>query len=316
MDKTVYKKRGEQKRLKNKGIFASAHFYAILANLLWPLAYVLTRNCSKYLAPFQTASIRMMIAAVTMALILIIKKTPFPKPKDLLWFAFSGFVGFFLYMLLFNIGAPMVTSATGNVILAISPVVTAVGARLLFKEKLVPIQWISIGIAFVGVILVTVLSGGFTVNIGLAWLIGGMLLFSTYNLIQRYLSRRHETFTITAWSLIFGGIYFSPFLPSGLRALPGAPADVYISLLILGSCCSGLAYGVWTKAFGLAKKASSVSNYTLTNPFVSAIYGYLLIGDPVEISALIGGAVIMTGLVLFNFGPRIWGQTPCRTLKR
>ena len=290
--------------MKNKGIFASAHFYAIVSNLLWPLAYVLTRNCSRYLQPFQTASVRMLIAAVTMGLILIIKKTPFPRPKDLLWFALSGFLGFFMYMMFFNIGASMVTSATGNVILATSPVITALGARLIFREKLLGIQWISIAVAFVGVILVTVLSGGFTVNIGLAWLICGMLFFSSYNLIQRFLSRRYETFTITAWSLIFGGIYFSPFLPSAFTALPGAPANVYVSLVILGSCCSGLAYGSWTKAFSLAKKSSSVTNYMLTNPFVSAIYGYFLIGDPIEPSALIGGAVIMIGLVMFNFGPQ------------
>lgn len=95
------------------------------------------------------------------------------------------------------------------------------------------------------------------------------------------------------------------FLPGAATRLVAAPLKVYILLLILGCGSSALAYVCWTNAFAKAKQASTVSNYMFINPFISTFFGWLMIGDPIEASAIWGGALIMLGLALFNFGPRL-----------
>jgi len=240
-----------------------------------------------------------------MIILIIIKKIPFPKGKDLGYFIASGLFGFALYMLFFNKGCSMVTTATGNVLLASATIITAVGARILFHEKLSWLQWAGTFIAFAGVILLACIGGAFSVNRGMLWLFLAVLVLSAYNLLQRYLGRMHDSLSITAWSILFGTIFLSVLAPSSFRSAVTAPPRVLICLLILGTCCSGIAYLSWSKAFALAKRASSVSNYACLNPFISAIFGFLFIGDPVEPSAIYGGGVIMLGLLLYNFAPAI-----------
>lgn len=287
-------------KLKN-----SSHTYAIITSILWSLAYVLTRFCTQYLVPFRTGFLRLCVASAVMIIIIFIKKIPFPKGKDLAYFIASGAFGFSLYMLFFNKGASMVSTATGNVILAAATILTAVGARFLFHEKLSVLQWISICIAFSGVIVLACIGGAFTVNRGILWLFLAVLSLSTYNLLQRYLGRTHNSLSITAWSILFGTVFLSPLAPASFKSVTTAPPQVWLCLLILGSCCSGIAYLCWSKAFSLAKKASSVSNYACLNPFISAIFGYLFIGDTVEPSAIFGGGIIMIGLLMYNFAPAI-----------
>jgi len=271
---------------------------------MWALAYVLTRACKPYLSSMSTAFLRCFVAACTMAAVLVISKKKLPKGRALLWFVLSGFVGFFLYMIFFNLGCPMVTSATGNVTLATTPIVTAIGARVILKEKLKWVQWIGIGVTFLGVVILTVISGGFSVNVGLLWLMIAVIVLSAYNLLTRFLGHSYDTLTITALGIIFGTVFMTVFSPKAVSEITKAPPVVYLCLLILGMGCSGLAYCSWTKAFSLAQNASSVSNYQSVTPFTSAILGYFLIGDPVESSAVWGGIVIMLGLAIFNFGPK------------
>lgn len=291
--------------MERKSLLNSPHPYALTTSVFWSLAYALTRVCSQYLPSFQIAFLRCLVAACTMVVVIAVKKIPLPKMKDLKWFILCGFVGFFIYMIFFNMGCTRVTSATGNVVLATAPIVTALGARVIFHEKLKAVQWCGIAVAFIGVVILTVLAGGFTVNIGLLWLMLAMLIMSTYNLLQRYLGRvkQYDTLMINAYSIIFGAIFLSIFAPQAFRTLSTAPPKAYIVLLILGVGCSGIAYCSWTKAFSVAKTASTVSNYMSINPFIGSIFGYLLLNDPIESNAIYGGLTIMLGLCIFNFGP-------------
>ena len=292
--------------MKNKNIF---HLYAFGTSLMWSLAYVLTRVCAQYIAPGYLGALRVCIAALGLGSLALAMKLPKPKKGDIIWFILSGASGVFLYMLCFNRGASMVTSATGNVMLAVSPAVTAIGARVLYREKLSVLQWSSIGICFVGVVLLCLISGGFSMNIGLMWLGLGVIFLSAYNLLQKKLTKAgYPSLAITAWSFVFGAVGFLFFLPKAIPAAVGAPGYIYLLLLVLGLGCSGLAYCSWAKAFSLADKASSVSNYMFVPPFGSGILGYFIIGDPIESSALIGGSIILLGLAMFNFGPGIMAK--------
>ena len=89
-------------------------------------------------------------------------------------------------------------------------------------EKLNALQWGSIGICFMGVVLLCVLNGGFSANLGLMWLSCCILLMSTFNLLQKKLSASYPSLSITAYSFMFGGIGMLFFLP---KAVPPPLAD-------------------------------------------------------------------------------------------
>jgi len=67
---------------------------------------------------------------------------------------------------------------------------------------------------------------------------------------------------------------------------------------------SAIAYVAWSKAFEKTRDTASVSNYMFLTPLVSSLLGFLIAGERPDTATLIGGAVILSGLALFNRGRR------------
>lgn len=286
--------------MKNKNAY---HVYAIITIVFWSLAYVLTRLSLQYFTSYSLGFLRYLIASGTLTVIVIAGRIKVPQKQDLGLFILSGASGFFLYMVLFNQGQSMVTAATGSVVIATVPVITALLAYVIDKEYLQTSQWVAIIIAFIGVVVLTLLGGNsFSFNRGLAWLLPAAVALSTYNMIQRRLTKRYTAVQASAYSIFFGTIMLAVFAPRAFGELAAAPPIQVVYLLVLGVFSSAAAYVCWSKAFAGAPKASSVSNYMFITPFVTSILGFLLADEVPDRATLGGGAIILLGVCIFNFG--------------
>ena len=87
-------------------------------------------------------------------------------------------------MITFNTGILTLTSATSSIIIAVTPILTAIVASNLYKEKIKPIGWAAIAAAFIGVLILLLWEGVFSINIGLIWTVGAAIVFCGYNIIQ------------------------------------------------------------------------------------------------------------------------------------
>ena len=168
----------------------SFHPYAAITIVFWSLAYVFTRLALQVFSTFSLGFLRYLIASAALIVIAFITKMKPPRVRDLPLFALSGAIGFFLYMICFNQGQSTVTAATGSVVIATVPVITALFARFLYGEQLRPLQWTAIAVEFMGVAVLTLLNSSLSLNSGLFWLILAALELSGYNLIQRKLTKR------------------------------------------------------------------------------------------------------------------------------
>jgi len=211
-------------------------------------------------------------------------------------------VGFFFYMIAFNQGQATVTAATGSVIIATVPVITALFASILYRERLSVCQWAAILLEFIGVAVLTLMHRTFSVNAGLFWLFGAALALSAYNLIQRRLTRTYTALQTTTFGIFFGTLLLAVFLPASVQEIAQAPAIQYVYLAILGIFSSAVAYVSWAKAMTLARKTSQVSNYMFITPLLTSILGFLIAREVPDRATLTGGGIILTGILLFNFG--------------
>lgn len=284
----------------------SFHPYAMVTILFWSLAYVLTRLTLQYFSAFSLGFLRYFVASCALLVIAIATKMRLPKRKDLLWFLLAGGIGFFFYMIAFNQGQATVTAATGSVVIATVPVITALFARFVYREKLKGFQWIAIGIEFSGVAVLTLLNSSFSVNTGLLWLLAAALALSIYNLLQRKLTKEYSALQASAYSILFGTCLLAIFAPSAVAEVSRAPGMQYVYLFVLGIGSSAIAYVSWAKAFSKAKKTSQVSNYMFVTPFLTSILGFLLAGEVPDQATLIGGSIILLGVILFNFGGNLF----------
>lgn len=278
------------------------HIYAMVTIIFWSLAYVLTRLALQYFTPFSLGFLRYFVASCTLLIVLVLTRMKPPKREDLPYFILAGALGFFFYMIAFNLGQKTVTASTGSIVIATVPLLTAFIARFIYKERLSVIQWLALIIEFAGVAVLALMNGILTFNVGLVWLFFAALALSLYNLLQRKLTKKYTALQTSAFSIFFGTILLAVFLPASVKEVFNAPPIQWLYLVILGVFSSAIAYVAWSKAFAKAEKTSQVSNYMFVTPFLTSLLGFLLAGEIPEPSTLIGGGIILFGVFIFNFG--------------
>jgi drug/metabolite transporter (DMT)-like permease len=269
----------------------------------WTIAYVFTRAALAYVSVFTLGFLRYLVAAIALTIVGIALRIRLPMKRDAIWLLTSGLSGFTLYIIVFNLGASMATAATSSVVIATTPVTTALLARIIYNEQISRVQYIAIAVEFVGVILLAVIGGPFSANAGIAWLTLGAFLLSSYNLLQRKLTRTYSALSATMYSIVIGACFLCVFAPGAAReASAGLPGVVIFYIAALGLLSSAAAYISWAKAISIAPKTSYVSNYMFLTPFLTALLGFAVLGEKPDGATIVGGAVILAGMILYNLG--------------
>lgn len=276
------------------------HFYAIITIIFWAMAFVFTRLALQYFDVYSLSFLRYLSASITLIIIIYFMKINKPKKEDFLTYLLSGGIGFFIYVILFTKGTGLVSSATSSIVIAMVPVFTAFLASLIYKEKLKIYQWIAICIEFIGILVLTLMNGTFSINEGILWLLVAALCLATYNLLQRKLTKKYSALEASTYSIFVGTIFLCIFLPSSIDKTIHAPLEFIFYVLVLGIFSSALAYIAWAKAISLAEKTTYVSNYMFVTPFLTTILGFVMMGEIPDKATVLGGIIILLGLFIFN----------------
>lgn len=273
--------------------------YALATVFCWALAFVFTRMTLSYFSAASLGFLRYLVASAALVIIAVVTKMKPPKLADWPLFLVSGFFGFFLYMIVFNKGLSSVPAATASVVNATVPVITALIAGVVYREKVRGFQWAAVVVELIGVAVLTAMSGG------LAWLFLAALSLSTYNILQRKLTKKYTAMQASAYSIFAGTLLLAVFSPAAFRELAAAPAIQYVYLILLGVFPSAIAYVSWSVAFSKAERTSQVSNYTVLTLFFTSLLGIVILGETPNAATLAGGGITLAGVLLFNYGA-VW----------
>lgn len=178
----------------------------------------------------------------------------------------------------------------------------------LLGERLRGSQWLSVGLALAGLVLIVepwklhgVLSALLALAGAVCWAAGSMLV---------KLMRRHhdiDVLSLTAWSTLFGSV---PLILVALLAeakLPVWSGDFVWSLayaLLVGTC-----FAVFLWLFVLKHMPASVAGLgTMATPVIGLLFSWLQLGEQPTVIEGIGMVIILAGsAILFLRGVR---QTP------
>lgn len=289
----------ENKDKMDKRIF-SVQLYAFGTIFLWASAFVFTKIALNYYSPETIGVSRYLIAAIFFIVLGCVKKIGFPERKDIPKFFLSGVLGFTIYMIAFNRASSSLTSATGSIIIATAPIITAILAFILFKERIKFLGWVAIVVDFVGIIVLTGGYSTFSSNSGILWMITAAVCISGYNLFQRDFVKKYSAIQSTAYSIFAGTLCLLVYLPKASREIASVSVSHLLILFFLGVFPSALAYLWWAKALMMADKTSDVTNFMFITPFLAALMGFCIMGEIPTIMTGIGGLMIIAGLMLFK----------------
>lgn len=226
--------------------------------------------------------------------------------RDLPELALLGLVGITVYQTLFMASVKYATATNASLILAASPVFTAIFAKLAGQEKLGRQGWLGSGIAFIGVLLVLLFSSnklafGYEVWRGnlygiLASSVWGLYPIVAYRPLQKYSALKAITY-----SALFGTLFF---IVIGIKALlavslPNVPMASWGSLLF--SIGPVTIFGLVTWYYGISKVgANRVMAYMYAVPAVAVITAFIVLGERLHFLQVIGAVVIFLGINLIR----------------
>src|SRR6185436_17914871 len=164
-----------------------------------------------------------------------------------------------------------------------------------------------IALSMVGVLIVF---SGSAAQSGSASLLGSILMFVSSVLWGVYTSmaKRVATFDaiqVTAGIIGAGALMLLPLAGFEIAAdgMPTVDMRGWLGMAYLGAGASGLAYMMYSAALKHVD-ASEAGVYTNLIPIVGVITGVLL-GEPLSLRAIIGGAVVLVGVWMTSRQPAV-----------
>ncbi|MHC1691936.1 MAG: DMT family transporter [Sphaerochaetaceae bacterium] len=278
---------------------------AFITVVFWSSGFVFTRLAVRYFSPFSLGLLRYGTATVVVVAIGLCKRIGLPKAKDIPLFLLMGALGFTFYMILFNQAMLTISAATGSILGATVPVMTALFSAWFFKEKISVVGWFSIAVNFVGILILTLWHGTFSLESGLVLMVAAAVSFAAYNLMQRFATKNYTPLQATVYSIVSGTLLLMVFLPQLLKELSTAPLEGILDGVYMGIFPSAIGFILWTKALSYASHMNTVTNFMFVTPLLSTILEYIMTKEVPDTGTILGGTIILVGLMLFSYRSRI-----------
>ena len=278
-----------------------SYLFAVAAIIFFASSFPFSRFGLKHFSPEALGFLRCALASIVLLIIGKFNKLRAPfKLKHIGLFFLSGALGFALYLIFFNIGLRSITAATGSIIIATTPIMTASAASIIYGEKISKAGSISILTAFCGVLVIILWEGILSVDIGILWTMSAAVSFCGYNILSRKLAKMgYTSIEIVTYSVICAAIILSPFCIEGYKELISADLKYIGSLLYLGIFTSALGYFFFNKGIEIAEKTSDVTNFLFFNPLLASTLSYLALGETLNKGTAIGGTIIIVSIIVF-----------------
>ncbi|MEZ0168781.1 DMT family transporter [Microvirga sp. TS319] len=279
------------------GVTAAAVIVTILA---WASAFPAIRAGLQAFGPIELGALRFAIAAVPAAVFLAVMRPAWPTLPDVLRLMVGGFLFVALYTALLNMGEKTVSAGAASFIINTNPIITAGLAMLMLGERFSLRAWLGTALSFAGIGLIALGEGqGMRLDAGALLILGAALCTSVTTVVQKPLFARHKPLTVSAWNMVLGALFLSPWLPSAESEFAVAPASGIQAMIYLGLVSSLVAYGTWAVALSRLP-ASRASNFMYCVPPVATLLGFLWLGEMPTVLGAIGGIMALIGVAVVN----------------
>lgn len=269
---------------------------------VWATAFPFSKVALQSVDALTLSVARVVGGAILMLIIGVFKGLHIPTSwREWGIYILLGATGNFVYQVVFNEGLRTIPAATSSIIMALTPMTTALMALVVYKDKIRPIGWIFTITAFIGVAVIIFWNSTLTIPMGAIWTLIGMILFAVYNILNRGLSLKgYNSITIAMWSMFTGAIMALPFADHAIEMIGAAPITAKLAMVYLAFFSSALGFVFWSYAFEHAEKVSDVTNFMYISPIVAAVVAAFLLGEYPNMGLYIGAPIILGSLYLFN----------------
>ncbi len=278
---------------------------ALMITLIWGLNFVVIKWAVDGAPPLLVAALRFAVAAVPAVFFV----RPPAVPARILW-GYGLAVGVVQFGLLYLAIALGLNPGLASLLIQVQAFFTALLAAAFLRERIQPWQAAGITLAFAGMAVIGLLSGGQVSGLGLGLTLVAALGWAVSNLLVRAAGGAN-VFSLVVWSSLIAPLPLG--LLSGVvdgwdvvaRTLLHGGWPLWAAVLYMGLGNTVLGFGVWSLLIQ-RHGAARVAPLSLLVPVFGLISSALLYHEVFVPSKVVGAAMIAVGLLLHVFGRRVW----------
>ncbi|MEN2740568.1 DMT family transporter [Microbacterium sp. X-17] len=211
-----------------------------------------------------------------------------------------GLLGVTLYYALANIGLLFTTAGTAALVASFMPAMTAIVALIVLRERISGRTGIGLGLATIGVALIS--TAGVQVDVGAILNLLAVVAYALYTVLLRRedgSALGRDALSLATATIAWGTILMLPWLGgeilTGTAAIPSDPRGI-LSILAEGVVITAPALVLFS--YAAQRLPAAVSGVAFAA--VPALgYGFaLLVGEPFDPLKAIGGGVALVGVLI------------------
>lgn len=281
----------------------------ILTMLFWAVNFHVTKIALVHYSPMAVAFWRFLFGVIILIGVLAVQygkglSNIRISLKTFAMIALVSFFGIFLTIYFFNKGLQTASAVSGSLILATSPIMTAILAYFFLNRKFSEIQLGAMAISIIGVVVLLV-KGDFTkllemeLETGDLYILGMSLVFSLSQIIvDKYLSTVNSIL-MTTISVIISLLMFAAIsTPELMETKLPTEWPFWASVGFMGILGTGVGYVAFYHSV-VKLGATTTALYGNLIPFFTVMLAFPF-GEEVYTSQMIGGLIIISGLLLFG----------------
>ena len=266
--------------------------------LLWASAFVVIRWVAPYLSPGPLALIRLAFGTVMLTGMLLVRKQRLPRGRALILAIAYGVAWFGGYTVVLNWAEHHLDAGTSAMLVNVAPILIALLAGVFFGEGLPRPLFVGMGIAFGGVIMISLATGaGSSDSLGLILGLTAAGLYTVGMLVQKVVLRTVDALALTWTGCAAGLLATLPFIGQTVHQVAAAPISATLGAAFLGIGPTAIGFSSW--AYAQSKiNTGKLAAVALIIPAVALVMSAVALRELPPPLSMAGGLLCLVGVAI------------------
>ena len=240
----------------------------------------------------------LLAGVVLLAYSAFVQRDRFPQKKEWLQLTIFGAFNTTLYLGVFIVALEEVTAGITSIALALNPLMIGTMSALWLKTKVSRMQWISIALGIVGVVIVSypLLLNSYATVKGLVLMALCMLAYSFSSVYYTTVPWKLSRTAINGWQVLIGGILLLPFTLIFHQKTNHFDTRFWLSVIWLVIPVSVGAVQLWLYLIKLDTIRASL--WLFLCPIFGLGFAAVLLDEPITVYTIFGTGLVLLALFL------------------